>query len=245
MATEIERKFTVWPTPELQQLLATAESKKLLQGYLEPGVNTTVTVSLLESVEGTDEPAGLVDLVVTGAPGAHLNLQVHIPFDDAKEITELLCVDGVVVAEKNPTVRVRTTSRGTGVLTIKARGDGLSRPEFEYEIGFVAAQQIIHNFSQVKITKTRYVFPVEGTDLHWELDVFDGANTGLVIAEVELPTADTKFPEPAWLADDVTYQPEFANVNLAWHPFSTWSAASRSNVPDAGPLQGITREDAL
>lgn len=236
MATEIERKFLVHATPELLGLLETAERKELLQGYLEPGPDTVIRVSMLM---GIGRHGGSITVELAKDNGNTVEFGVHIPFQDAKEIRDLLCVDGVIVAEKHPTVRVRTTSRGTGVLTIKARGDGLSRPEYEYEIAQGIAQWIIRDFSKAYIDKTRYVFPAAGTDLHWELDVFTGSNTGLVVAEIEIPTADTKIPEPLWLAKDVTFQPEFTNVALSRKPFDQWPEEARAAIPDVSQLLAL------
>lgn len=125
-----------------------------------------------------------------------------------------------------PVVRVRTVHAPDGAehgyLTIK--GEGLTdRAEFEYEIPYEEATALLELSQASIVRKTRHRFPVEGApELHWELDVFEGDNDGLVIAEVELPAADHDFPRPAWLGEDVSHDSAYQNVHLAQHPYSAW-----------------------
>jgi CYTH domain-containing protein len=125
-----------------------------------------------------------------------------------------------------PVVRVRTERTPEGVekgyLTIK--GEGLTdRAEFEYEIPYAEATSLLELCQAAIVCKTRHRFPVEGApELSWELDVFEGENDGLIIAEVELPDADHAFPRPSWLGEDVSHDAAYQNVRLAQHPFSAW-----------------------
>jgi CYTH domain-containing protein len=57
--------------------------------------------------------------------------------------------------------------------------------------------------------------------------VFAGANAPLVIAEVELLSADQPVPIPAWCDQEITGIGAFSNAALAAHPFSRWSEAER------------------
>lgn len=126
----------------------------------------------------------------------------------------------------DPVVRVRTSEAADGAqqafLTIK--GEGLiDRAEFEYELPFDEASALLKLAKASIVRKTRHRFPVEGApELQWELDVFEGDNAGLIIAEVELPDADHPFPRPEWLGEDVSYERAYQNVELAQHPFSEW-----------------------
>ena len=63
------------------------------------------------------------------------------------------------------------------------------------------------------IEKRRHIIPVG--ELKWEIDVFEGAHPGLVIAEIELPNAQTSFVRPPWLGAEVTGEARYYNVNLA------------------------------
>ena len=56
----------------------------------------------------------------------------------------------------------------------------------------------------------------------WEVDVFDGANAGLVIAEIELAREDEVFAVPEWLGAEVSGDPRYFNSRLAEHPYRSW-----------------------
>ena len=45
---------------------------------------------------------------------------------------------------------------------------------------------------------------IEHSGRVWEVDVFSGANEGLVVAEVELPSEDAEDDLPSWIGDEVT-----------------------------------------
>ena len=68
------------------------------------------------------------------------------------------------------------------------------------------------------LTKKRYLLPVEGRpDLIFELDVFEGAYQGLILAEVEFASEEdaVAFTPPEWCARDVTWSGEYQNSRLA------------------------------
>jgi adenylate cyclase len=55
-----------------------------------------------------------------------------------------------------------------------------------------------------------------------EIDVFEGENKGLVVAEIERQGKDEAFPVPPWAGKEVSHDPRYYNVSLISHPFSTW-----------------------
>ncbi len=107
-------------------------------------------------------------------------------------------------------------------MTVKGRGSGITRPEFEYEIPAADARYMLENLCKgLLISKTRYCLPYKG--MTWEVDVFEGENSGLIVAEVELEN-DQQRPElPPWVAEEVTADRRYLNVSLASHPFSRWN----------------------
>lgn len=123
-------------------------------------------------------------------------------------------------SEGSTTVRVRT--RGDkGFLTVKADKDASSRWEFEYEIPADDANRMLELLSlKPPIDKVRYKVDVDG--LTWEVDVFEGANAGLVLAEVELTRPDQPFTLPDWAGAEVTGDPRFFNAYLSEKPFTKW-----------------------
>lgn len=129
---------------------------------------------------------------------------------------------GYLNSDKNRTVRVRT--KGTkGFITIKGLGSesGMSRFEWEKEIAVNEAEALLLLCEDFVIDKTRYIVPFE--DVIFEVDVFDGANKGLVMAEVELTSETQIFNKPEWLGEELTNDERYYNAYLSNNPFTTWS----------------------
>ena len=70
------------------------------------------------------------------------------------------------------------------------------------------------------IEKIRYLIHVG--DHLYEVDEFEGANAGLIIAEVELDSEDEEFIKPSWLGQEVTGDPKYYNAQLSKIPFNKW-----------------------
>lgn len=119
------------------------------------------------------------------------------------------------------TVRVRLHN-DKGVLTIKGIGSasGMSRFEWEKDIDGAEAKMLMPLCLPGLIEKLRHLVPLR--KLTFEIDVFGGANTGLVLAEIELTSEDEAFERPAWLGQEVTGDERYYNSYLAKHPFTTW-----------------------
>jgi len=118
------------------------------------------------------------------------------------------------------TVRARI-SNDQAFLTLKGRATGLSRSEFEYPIPVEDAHQILDELCAYPlIEKTRYLIPYgEHT---WELDIFEGENEGLVVAEIELESENEVFELPVWVTEEVSHDIKYRNSNLISHPFYKW-----------------------
>ncbi|HWH52054.1 MAG TPA: CYTH domain-containing protein [Gemmatimonadaceae bacterium] len=118
---------------------------------------------------------------------------------------------------------VRVRADGTmAFLTIKGLTVGTSRSEYEYRISVDDADEMLDQLClRPLIEKVRYR---EAFGEHtWEIDVFEGANEGLVVAEIELPSANAEFVAPPWLGAEVSDDPRYFNSNLVRAPFSTWT----------------------
>lgn len=129
---------------------------------------------------------------------------------------------GYLSTDPDRIVRVRT-SGDHAWLTVKGITRGVSRSEYEYAIPPKDAEEMLdHICIQPLIEKVRHVVPVG--DHRWEVDVFSGANSGLIVAEIELPHADAWFERPSWLGADVSGDPRYFNSNLIIHPYSRWGS---------------------
>jgi CYTH domain-containing protein len=127
---------------------------------------------------------------------------------------------GYLSTEPARSVRVRLI-RDKGYLTIKGLAVGATRVEYEYEIPAEEAGEMLDNLcKRPLIEKTRY--RVEHRGLTWEIDEFDGDNTGLIIAEVELDAEDQAISLPDWAGDEVTGDTRYYNSSLIACPFTRW-----------------------
>jgi CYTH domain-containing protein len=154
-------------------------------------------------------------------------------------------LDGVAISQAylldDPACVIRVRRAGDrGFVTIKGEAIGITRPEYEYEIPLVDTNTILATMGSGRLVeKTRYHLP--SGEITWEVDVFGGANAGLIVAEVELTDEKQIVSEPAWLGPEVTDDPRYLNVNLALHPFRDWSddsspAASRLPIDGLGDI---------
>jgi len=126
---------------------------------------------------------------------------------------------GYLAKQNGNTARVRT--KGTkGFLTIKGPTTGLSREEFEYEIPFKDALELLELSLGPVIEKNRYHIDI-GQHL-WEVDEFGGENEGLVVAEIELGSEDEPFEKPLWLGKEVSHERRYYNSQLSLSPYRVW-----------------------
>ena len=119
---------------------------------------------------------------------------------------------GYLCSDPDRTVRIRVRD-DRGFITVKTRNDGCSRNQWEYEIPVADACEMLAA-CETGIDKTRCLIDA-GDGLTWEVDVFAGANSGLVVAEIELPGVDTPFARPSWLGMEVTGDERYYNSSLA------------------------------
>ena len=115
-------------------------------------------------------------------------------------------------------VRVRIKGENA-YITIKGPSDknGFSRCEFEYEIPVADAEEMLKLCESGFIEKIRHYVVCENHT--FEIDVFSGANEGLVLAELELASENEEFAKPDWLGEEVTGDVRYYNAYLAQHPF--------------------------
>ena len=89
------------------------------------------------------------------------------------------------------------------------------RAEFEEELPEAEFARLWPLTEGARLRKRRYLVPAEA--LVWEIDEF--LDRPLVLAEIELPSAETEIPIPEWLAPaivrEVTDEPAFSNLRLA------------------------------
>ena len=126
---------------------------------------------------------------------------------------------GYLSSSAEATVRVRLEDN-LGTLTIKSKTKGITRNEFEYAIPAQEAKELLMLCKGPLIEKIRYRIPQENHT--WEIDVFEGDNDGLIIAEIELTSDEDYFAKPQWLGEEVSGDSRYYNSNLATHPYVNW-----------------------
>jgi CYTH domain-containing protein len=126
---------------------------------------------------------------------------------------------GYLCASPERTVRVRIAG-DKAFITIKGQTIGFARPEFEYDIPVADALLMLKMCVGPLIEKKRY--KVEFASKLWEVDVFEGDNQGLTIAEIELKSTDETFELPPWIGQEVTGDKRYYNSYLSKNPFNNW-----------------------
>ncbi len=139
--------------------------------------------------------------------------------NEATESSEI--VQGYLSSSPGRTVRVRIRGE-KGYLTVKGLADesGIERYEWEKEISVQEARELLNLCEPWLVEKTRYLVPYGGHI--FEVDVFQAANSGLVMAEIELHSQDEAFEKPSWLGEEVSGDPRYYNSALSVKPYSHW-----------------------
>ena len=119
----------------------------------------------------------------------------------------LLYEQGYLAITKKGITRVRI-KEDKSTLTIKSKGTGLSRDEFEYQIPTEDAKKLLHLCKNDIISKTRYKVM---------------SNKGMLIAEVEHESENEEIVLPKWVEKEVTYQKKYYNAYLSKYPFISWN----------------------
>jgi len=126
---------------------------------------------------------------------------------------------GYLLIGEDKIVRIRMAEE-KAYLTVKFFISSLSRKEFEYEIPFKDAVELLKVCIKPIISKIRYKLEVKGQ--LWEVDKFLEENEGLVVAEAELLSEKDILELPPWVWKEVTGDSRFFNANLVKFPFKNW-----------------------
>jgi adenylate cyclase len=126
-------------------------------------------------------------------------------------------------------VRVRR-SDDLATVTVKGPRDGITRHEFEYRIPKLHADYMLRNLCVTPIIeKVRHW--VEHAGMTWEVDVYRGEASGLVLAEVELERIDQPLVLPQWVGAEVTHDPIYRSSGIAQ---GLWRGAGSGRTALAG-----------
>tara|TARA_B100001750_G_scaffold65914_1_gene52388 strand:- start:1994 stop:2521 length:528 start_codon:yes stop_codon:yes gene_type:complete len=131
------------------------------------------------------------------------------PSDD-DEIHDLLL-------ESDATFRLRNKD-GVAYATIKGASHGAIRQEFEREIDVEKMDAVVNKNKYPSIEKKRMIHVVN-REIFWEIDCFEGENSGLIIAEIEIPSPNYSILLPDWIDREITGEDNvWSNYALAINP---------------------------
>lgn len=119
-----------------------------------------------------------------------------------------------VVAQEDRSLRVRLYGDGRARLTLKVGRTALVRDEYEFDIDYAEAEDMLRHRVGNVIEKVRHKAPF-GKHL-WEIDVYGGVHRGLVIAEVELASIHDEPAMPNWVGREVTGESRYSNQAMAF-----------------------------
>jgi adenylate cyclase len=119
------------------------------------------------------------------------------------------------LANENGGRHVRLRKKGrTASLTFKV-GRGTAREEREIRLSAKQLATLWPATAGRRLHKTRYLVPWR--NLVIEIDIYQGRNRGMIVAEVEFPSLAScrKFKPPRWFGREVTGEKRYSNVRLA------------------------------
>ncbi len=120
--------------------------------------------------------------------------------------------DGLLLAQDGRKLRVRIAGQVASI-TFKSNRFGITRTEFEYQIPLAEAEEMLRHECEGRcIEKSRYIVPHHNAN--WNVDVYGGIMSGIILAEIELSSEDQDISLPDWIGREVTGLPEFSKTYL-------------------------------
>jgi len=137
------------------------------------------------------------------------------------QIDHSICMrQGYLSCTESSAIRVRIENEQAHI-NVKKSLDGIHRLEYEYGIPLDDAEEMLDKIAiRPIIEKTRHEIRI-GKHL-WEIDEFLGDNKGLIVAEIELGSADEVFERPDWIGKEVSQDTRYFNSSLIEQPFCLW-----------------------
>ncbi len=94
------------------------------------------------------------------------------------------------------------------------------REEYEWEVPYRVAMYIM--IGHIEVRKLRHEYTHTDGKI-WEIDMYEGANTGIVIADLELATMHEKYEIPEWIGQETTKNKKITNNSFSLHPYMNWT----------------------
>jgi len=134
---------------------------------------------------------------------------------------QIIIKQGYFGPPNKASIRIRIHGDSANI-NIKSATLDIVRKEYEIPVPLKDAEEMLeHLCERPFVEKVRFLVP-NGNHL-WEVDEFSGDNLGLVVAEIELSSADEFFDKPEWLGEEVSHDERYYNVRLVKNPFKNWN----------------------
>jgi CYTH domain-containing protein len=130
------------------------------------------------------------------------------------------CCQGYLASNNNCTVRIGILG-DKGQLTVKENTESISSLDYEYEIPFGDAEELLTRLCIHPIIMKRR-FSVLNHGQNWIIDEFLQDNEGLIIAEIRLKFENEHINLPPWVGEEVSNDRRYSSVNLVRRPYYTW-----------------------
>lgn len=122
-------------------------------------------------------------------------------------------VQGYLYTDEANTIRIRQAGDRM-LVTWKSPRRGACRDEVEFVIAPLDGAALLARVPAARrLEKTR--FRIEHAGAGWDVDVFGGALSGLILAEIELEREDQPIILPPWVEREVTNDARYRNSRLA------------------------------
>jgi CYTH domain-containing protein len=122
-------------------------------------------------------------------------------------------VQGYLFTDAANTIRIRRSGART-LITWKSPRRGACRDEIEFAIPPEDGAALLATVPpDRRLEKTRYRVVHAGAT--WDVDVFGGGLSGLILAEIELEREDQPVVLPPWVEGEVTGDARYRNSRLA------------------------------
>jgi adenylate cyclase len=122
-------------------------------------------------------------------------------------------IQGYLSKTKKQSTRIRISDDSLAELGIKGKKKNLSRYEYEISSSIEHAKYQASFLTEGIIYKTRYLINHKGHI--WEVDFYHGANSGIIVAEIELKSRDEKYIIPDFIGDCINGFKEYSNYRMS------------------------------
>ena len=133
-----------------------------------------------------------------------------------------VCRKGYLALAERRLVAVRVAG-DQATLTVKGIQDDTPWITFAYAIPVEEASTMLEEMCENPLIVKR-LYEVEHGGVTWQIEEFQGENSGLRLAKVA-PDGDAQdFEKPAWIGQEVTGDPQYLDTYLVASPYSTWQS---------------------